>query len=198
MSTSEKLLPEIDEVNAEIFALTRQLSHEHNDEAGHLQHFADWCTGVFANPTFSLFLTGGILVWMLINFCIYWFHLSSIDPAPFVWLTGAITTLSLYCVVLVLSTQRRGEKLMSRLERLSVEMAVISDEKISKAIELLENARRLSEGAESERDSEADRLSQPVDHAVISRAIKDVWIREPLCQHGESHYSQVRLQRLLS
>lgn len=174
MSTSDKLLPEINEPNAEVLALTRQLSHEHNDEAGRLQHLVDWCTGVFANPTFSLFLTGLILLWMLLNLCIYWFRLSSIDPAPFVWLTGAITTLSLYCVVLVLSTQRRGEKLMSRLERLSVEMAVIGDEKISKVIELLENARRLREGSESERDVEADRLSKPIDHAAISRAIKDI------------------------
>ena len=174
VSTSEKLLPEIDEANSEVFALTRQLSHKHNDEAGSLQHLVDWCTGVFANPMFSLFLTGLILVWMLINLCIYWFHLSSIDPAPFVWLTGAITTLSLYCVVLVLSTQRRGEKLMSQLERLSVEMAVISDEKVSKAIELLENARRLAEGPESRPDAEADRLSRPGDHSAISRAIKDI------------------------
>jgi hypothetical protein len=52
-------------------------------------------------------------------------------------------------------------------------MAVVSDEKSSKIISLLEENRRDDPGMNDRQDPEAERLSEPLDHASVLKAIKD-------------------------
>ncbi len=101
------------------------------------------------------------------------FELKAPDPPPFLWLQGAIGVFAVFAVLLILSTQRRQDRLVSQLERLLVEMAVVSDEKSSKIISLFEEWRRNESGVNDHQDPEAERLSEPLDHASVLKAIKD-------------------------
>jgi uncharacterized membrane protein len=63
-----------------------------------------------------------------------------IDPPPFVWLQGAITTGALYVALLILTTQRREDQFSTQRGQLMLELAILNDQKSSKTIELLEES----------------------------------------------------------
>lgn len=153
--------------------LTKKLRDEHVSEAGWLQTAIDRATAVAGLPGFLIGFTVAIGAWMLLNVAAPSFNLTAPDPPPFLWLQGAIGIFAVYAVLLILSTQRRQDRLVSQLERLLVEMAVVSDEKSSKIIALLEEERRDDPGMKDRQDSEADRLSEPLDHASVLKAIQD-------------------------
>jgi uncharacterized membrane protein len=98
--------------------------------------------------------------------------LRPIDPPPFVWLQDAITTGAPYVATLILTTQRREEKLSSQREQLLLELAIANDQKSSKIIELLEESRRDNPTAIDRTDDEARTMSMPFDHRSVLGAIK--------------------------
>lgn len=153
--------------------LTSKLRDEHIRGAGWLQKAVDRATAIAGVPGFFIGFTVTIGAWMLLNVAAPSFNLSAPDPPPFRGLQAAIAIFAVYAVLLILSTQRRQDRLVSQLERLLVEMAVVSDEKASKIISLLEEERRDDPGMKDRRDPEADRLSEPLDHASVLKAIQD-------------------------
>jgi uncharacterized membrane protein len=95
-----------------------------------------------------------------------------VDPPPFVWLQGAITTGALYVAILILTTQRREEQLSSQREQLLLELAILNDQKSSKIIELLEESRRDNPMIADRIDGGARTMSTPSDHRAVMDAIK--------------------------
>jgi uncharacterized membrane protein len=153
--------------------LTSKLRDEHVSGAGWLQTAIDRATSIAGFPGFLIGFTVAIGAWMLLNLAAPLFNLKAPDPPPFRWLQEAMGVFAVYAVLLILSTQRRQDRLVSQLERLLVEMAVVSDEKTSKIISLLEEGRRDDPGMKDRQDSEAERLSEPLDHASVLKAIQD-------------------------
>jgi uncharacterized membrane protein len=47
-----------------------------------------------------------------------------IDPLPFVWRQGAITTGALYVAILILTTQRRNDQFSTQRGQLMLELAI--------------------------------------------------------------------------
>jgi uncharacterized membrane protein len=100
------------------------------------------------------------------------FGLWAVDPPPFVWLQGAITTGALYVAILILATRRREEQLSSQRGQLLLELAILNDQKSSKIIELLEQSRRDDPTIADRIDNEARAMSTPSDHGAVMGAIK--------------------------
>lgn len=165
--------PRDDGATSNLARLTSKLRAEHVTEAGWLKTAIDRATAVAGLPGFLVGFTVAIGGWMLLNVAAQSFNLKAPDPPPFLRLQGAIGIFSVYAVLLILSTQRRQDRLVSQLERLLVEMAIVSDEKSSKIISLLEENRRDDPGMNDRQDPEAERLSEPLDHASVLKAIKD-------------------------
>jgi len=65
-----------------------------------------------------------------------------IDPPPFSGLAGAVSLMSLYMVILILATQQREYQLAKLREQLTLELAILSEQKTAKVIQLLEESRR--------------------------------------------------------
>jgi uncharacterized membrane protein len=96
-----------------------------------------------------------------------------VDPPPFVWLQGAVTTGVLYLAILILTTQRREEQLSNQRGQLMLELATLNDQKSSKIIEFLEEFRRDNPMIADHIDSEARAMSTPSDHRAVMDAIKE-------------------------
>ena len=158
---------------SDLARLTSRLRDEHVSGAGWLQTAIDRATAIAGLPRFLIGFTVAIGAWMLLNVAAPSFNLKAPDPPPFRWLQGSTGIFAVYAVLLILSTQRRQDRLVSQLERLLVEIAVVSDEKSSKIISLLEEGRRDDPGMKDRQDSEAERLSEPLDHASVLKAIQD-------------------------
>jgi uncharacterized membrane protein len=123
--------------------MTAEPCAEHTQETSLLQHGMDRLTALVGLPGFAAALTAAIVLWIAANLLASWFGLRSVDPPlPFFWLQGALTTAALYVATLILTTQRREEKLSSQRAQLLRELAVLNDKKSAKIIELLEESRR--------------------------------------------------------
>jgi uncharacterized membrane protein len=80
---------------------------------------------------------------------------------------------SLYLVVLILGTQRREYELSKLLEHLALELAFLSEQKMAKVIQLLEESRRDNPLVPDRIDQEAEPMAQPADPESVLEAIKE-------------------------
>ena len=152
---------------------TAQLRAEHEQETGLLQHAVDRLTALVGLPGFVAALMIAIVLWIAANILTGLFGLRPVDPPPFVWLQGAITTGALFVATLILTTQRREEQLSSQREQLLLELVILNDQKSSKIIELLEKLRRDHPTIADRIDKKAHTMSTPSDHHSVMEAIKE-------------------------
>ena len=152
---------------------TARLRAEHEQETSLLQHAVDRVTALVGLPGFVAALMIAIVLWIAANILTGLFGLRPVDPPPFVWLQGAITTGALFVATLILTTQRREEQLSSQRDQLLLELAILNDQKSSKIIELLEELRRDQPTIADRIDKEANTMSTPSDHHSVMDAIKE-------------------------
>ena len=94
------------------------------------------------------------------------------DRPPFAWLELLISLTALYIAILILSTQRRDDELASLREQLTLELAILSDQKAAKIIELLEELRQDHPSIRNRADPEAQAMSSPADPQSVLDALK--------------------------
>ena len=87
--------------------------------------------------------------------------------------------MSLYMVVLILATQRREDQLAQRRELLILELAILSEQKTAKVIQLLEESRRDNPLIRNRLDPEAETMAQPADPQSVLDAIKETHVSTP-------------------
>ena len=89
------------------------------------------------------------------------------------WLQDALAILALFVTVLILTTQRRDDQLVSYREQLTLELAILGEQKSAKIISLLEELRRDSPNLHSRVDDQAREMSVAADPEAILMSIKD-------------------------
>ena len=72
----------------------------------------------------------------------------------------------------ILSTQRRDDELASHRDQLTLELAILSDRKVAKVIELLEELRRDDPSLRKRVDHAAVEMSASADPQTVLDAIK--------------------------
>jgi len=80
---------------------------------------------------------------------------------------------ALYMTVLILTTQRREDEFAAHREQLTLELAILSEQKSAKIIALLEELRRDDPHIHDRDDTEADALSTPADPNAVLEAIQN-------------------------
>ncbi len=158
----------------EVAHTTAQIRAAHRLEASLLQSVVDKITSVIGGPGFVASLSLGIVLWVGGNLAAPWLGLEPIDPAPFVWLELVTATSALVVAALILTTQRREDKLADNRAQLILELAISNDQKIAKIVGLLEESRRDNPNLVNRVDDEADAMSTPSDTEAVLEAIKDL------------------------
>jgi uncharacterized membrane protein len=97
----------------------------------------------------------------------------AVDPPVFPWLQGVVNLISLFIVTLVLVAQKHEDELNGRREILTLELAILSERKIAKIIELLEELRRDSPQVVDRVDQQAEQMAQPADAQSVLAAAQD-------------------------
>ena len=169
MSNTPTLPEHIDET---VQAIAR-LRADHYQQATALQRTMDRITAFIARPNFVALLTIAILLWTLSNLAVAWRGHEPFDRPPFAWLQGLISLLALYITALILTTTRREDELAGYREQLTLELAIVNEQKSTKIIQLLEELRRDSPLLADRFDAHAAALSTPADPQAVLEAIKD-------------------------
>jgi uncharacterized membrane protein len=86
-------------------------------------------------------------------------------------MSAAVSTIGLYLAAMILITQRHDDELATRREQLTLELAILSEQKSAKIIALLQEFRRNDPNQGDHRDKMAEALAQPADPQVVLDAI---------------------------
>jgi uncharacterized membrane protein len=149
-----------------------ELRQEHERKATTLQRVMGRLTGGAASPGFIILLTAILIFWIAINSALFFLGKKNVDVPPFFWMQGAVSLAALYMTVLILATQRRENELASHHEHLTLELAILSEQKTAKIIALLEELRQDHPDIHDRIDREAAALSEPADPQSVLETIK--------------------------
>jgi uncharacterized membrane protein len=130
-------------------------------------------TALLARPGSIAALTVLLAGWIGFNLLAPALGHRPLDPPPFSWLETAVSVLSLYMVVLILATQRREDQLAQHREQLILELALLSEQKTTKVIQLLEESRRDNPAIHDRIDREAEEMAKTADPQSVIDAIKE-------------------------
>jgi uncharacterized membrane protein len=165
--TSAPILPaHIDETVRAI----AELHAQHLRQATPVQRIVDRSVKLVGRPQFVAILTGIVLVWICANIGLRRY---AFDRPPFQTLQDIGELVGLYITILILITQRRENELTELREQLTLELAILCEQKNAKIIQLLEELRRDNPLIENREDAEAAALSVPADPQTVLEAIKE-------------------------
>jgi uncharacterized membrane protein len=148
-----------------------RLHADHDMRASRFQKAIDRVTGFAGRPRFISYLSAGIFLWLAWNAASRLVGATAFDPAPFSLLQTVVGVMALYLTALILATQRREDELAGHRERLTLQLAILSDHKSAKLIGLLEEMRRESPLLSNRIDHEAEAMLAPADPQSMLEAI---------------------------
>jgi uncharacterized membrane protein len=154
----------------ETIAAIARLHSEHHKRATPLQRFTENLTARAGQSTFIAWLLAGIVVWVGINLLVLLSGKVPLDAPPFPWLQDLISLAALFMAVLILSTQRRDDELATLREQLTLELAILSEQKSAKIIELIEELRRDHPSIPDRVDRQAEEMAAPADPNTVLEA----------------------------
>ena len=159
-------------IEATVAAIAR-LHAEHHKRATPFQRFTEDLTARVGRSVVLAWLALAVAGWICANLGFIAVGLQPFDPPPFFWLGGFASVSALFMTVMILSTQRREDELAGHREQLTLELAILSDQKAAKIIELLEELRRDHPSIHDRVDHDANAMSMPADPEAVFDAIKD-------------------------
>jgi uncharacterized membrane protein len=149
-----------------------RLRAEHDRRASPLQRTLERFTARAGSPGFVVFLTILAAFWIALNCLLLVVGKTPIDEPPFYRMQGAMALTALYMTIFILTTQRRENELASRHEQLTLELAMLSEQKAAKIISLLEELRQDHPEIRDRIDREAAAMSS-ADSRSILEALKE-------------------------
>lgn len=142
------------------------------------QRFVEAVTAFFSHPIFLYCILIGVTLWMVANLLPHSFGIPQFDPPPFEWLDNLLGLGSLLISTGVLITQNRQEKLTEQRMQLSLQLNLLSEQKIAKLIALVEELRRDLPNVKDRHDPEADVMKQPADPHVVMEVLEKTIAQE--------------------
>ncbi len=161
-----------------------RLHAEHHQASTPVQRVVDRVTGFVGRPRFIGALTVVTALWIGSNLLLLWAGYAPADPPPFPWFDSVVSIGALYISLLILTTQRHADQLAQHREQLTLELAILNEQKTAKVIELLEEMRRDNPNLRNRRDAEAEAMAVPADPQAVLDAIKVSHAEAELLEEG--------------
>ncbi len=148
------------------------------------QRLIERVSGALGQPgaVYSIILI--VAVWITLNIWHNQLGLTSFDGPPFPWLQGIVTLAALIMTIVVLTTQNRQAKMTEQRRHLDLQITLLTERKVSKVIELLEELRRDLPSVTNRHDAEAEVMQEPIDpHTALSalnQTLKEVALEQQI------------------
>ncbi|HEY5084134.1 MAG TPA: DUF1003 domain-containing protein, partial [Rhizomicrobium sp.] len=92
---------------------------------------------------------------------------------PFPLLCLAVSAVAICIAILILTTQKRADRLVQRRQQLALEVALLAENKASKIIDLIEELRRDLPNVHNRVDQEAVEMASKPDHETVLGVIEE-------------------------
>ncbi len=160
--------PHVEESVAAIAAL----HHSHLRKAGSGQRLVSAATAAVSRASTLAVVAVAIIGWMGLNMALTAGGRAAPDPSPFPLLSLAVSTGGLLLAAMILIAQRLDDELAVQRDQLTLELALLAEQKTAKAIALIEELRRADPFVEDRRDTVAEAFAEPADPTVVLHAIR--------------------------
>lgn len=95
------------------------------------------------------------------------------DPSPYFWLQGILGLSAVLMAIVILITQNRQSSIEALHAHLDLQVNMLTEQKVSKLIELIEELRRDLPMVRHRRDATAEALQEPADAHEMLRALDE-------------------------
>jgi uncharacterized membrane protein len=160
-----------DHVDKAVRSVT-QLHSEHRGNTTSPQRAVNRMAALMGRPWFIALVGLLVALWMSVNLIAGRFGVAVVDPPPFAWLEVAATLFSLILVILLLVAQKHEDELNAHRDTLTLELAILTEHKIAKVIQLLEELRRDSPHVQDRDDLQAEQMAEPADAGIVLAAVR--------------------------
>lgn len=114
-----------------------------------------------------------VVLWILANVLAQQLGFAAFDPAPFPWLQGIVGLGAFLTMIVVLIKQNRLARLEERRAHLELQVNLLTEQKTSKLIKLIEELRRDLPMIKDRHDPEATAYQQPTDPESVLAALDE-------------------------
>lgn len=132
------------------------------------QRMSERLNRVIGQPIFLGLALLFVAVWMSANAAWHEMGFSEFDPAPFFWLQGMIGLGALMTTTIVLIKQNRMARLAEQRAHLDLKIALLTEHKVAKLIDLIEELRRDLPNVSDRVDHVASELIHAMDARRLS------------------------------
>jgi uncharacterized membrane protein len=127
-----------------------------------------------ARPVYLVGILSLSSLWMLVNGGATLLHRRAIDPPPFSWLELTLSFIALLTTTVVLIAQNRQTKLEQQRADLDLQLNLLTEQKVTKVIHLLEELRRDLPMVKDRHDPQALVMQERADTGQVVSALRDV------------------------
>lgn len=139
---------------------------------GRAQRVLERLTAWIGRPIFLALLALLVTGWICANVFNASLGIRQFDPPPFPWLQGIIGLAALITTIVIVIGQNRLAKLERRREHLELQVNILTEQKTTKIIRLLEELRHDLPNVRDRHDADAAALQQPTDTKQILSALE--------------------------
>lgn len=148
--------------------------HEREQQRiGESQRLLEQISAQMARPLYLATILTLVVSWIVVNALLFQAGRTPYDPPPFELLQGLITLTALLTSGIVLSAQARAAKLEKQRAHLDLQVNLVTEQKVTKVIELLEELRRDLPMVRDRHDPVAAELQRHTNPSLVLSAIEE-------------------------
>ena len=137
------------------------------------QRIVERISNYIGQPLFLALILLSVALWMLANTLARQFGMAEFDPAPYHWLQGLVGLAALLTTTAILAKQNRLAKLEEQRAHLDLKVTLLTEQKVAKLIDLLEELRRDLPNVKDRHDPEAASLQQSMNPELVLAALDE-------------------------
>lgn len=134
----------------------------------------DRLSRIIGRPLYLLGLSGFACAWIAFNVLARQFGRTAFDPSPFPLLDGILSLAALITTTVVLIAQNRQTRIEQQHMHISLQVNLVTEQKVAKIIKLLEELRRDLPMVKDRYDPQAASFAQETDALQVLTAIEEV------------------------
>jgi len=163
---------ERDQISQNIEAVLEFYTRE-EQKISRSQRILERISGFVGQPIFLGFILLFVALWILANVAMRLSGRAEFDPAPYFWLQGVVGLGALLTATVVLTKQNRQAKLAEQREHLDMKVTLMTEQKVAKIIDLLEELRRDLPNVKDRHDPQAAKLQQSMNPDLVLAALDE-------------------------
>jgi uncharacterized membrane protein len=129
---------------------------------------------IIGQPLYLVGLFGFAALWIGFNVFAARFGHQAFDPTPFPLLDGILSLAALASTTVILIAQNRQTRIEQQHAHISLQVNLLTEQKVAKVIDLLEELRRDLPMVKNRYDPQAETLAEKTDALQVLSAIEEV------------------------